>query len=72
MPYLRLVDCNTLTPQIFLSFLNLDHKRIVCFWDIVEGKDTKTELEQEKCAETDDRPERQLEMALTIPMRFIW
>lgn len=41
----RSINTDTTLLKIFPSFIYLSHELVVCFWYVVEGKDTKAKLE---------------------------
>jgi hypothetical protein len=56
---------HALCPQFRTCLLYLSHQLLVRIWNVVEGKDSPAELEEEICAEGNKGPERELD-------RFSW
>lgn len=55
-------NINALGSELCPSLLDLCHQLRVCLRYVVEGEDAPAELEEEVCAEGNERPERDLAM----------
>jgi hypothetical protein len=70
-----LVDIHAQLPQVGLGLVDLSHKLLVRFGNIVKGEDTPAETEEEESAEGDEGPEGKLiherQYACTVIKRSI-
>jgi hypothetical protein len=57
---LILTNIHALGLEIFPRLDDLSLQLLVCIWDVVEGKDSPAELEEEVCAEGNEGPEGKL------------